>query len=160
MTTQPVQPLTDEEALDKSGNEWLECVKAIQKRSAEVGATWTEGRAGALLAILAQAGYTFIKFDDLSDDGITPKACLATIESAEAEVARLREALKPFANIMPVDSPNLHAKDAVQVWVKDGADVKIICGGVCVGHFWNATNAILDRTATKAALSPQKEPQA
>lgn len=84
-----VKSLTDEEALDAAGQQWLECVAALRKRSAEVGPEWSQERAGALLAVLAQAGYTFIKFDDLSDDGITPKSCVATIAERDGQIAVL-----------------------------------------------------------------------
>lgn len=88
-------PLTDadSEALNRIGLEWLECVNSIIKRSAEIGPAWTQERAGALLAVLAQAGYTFIKFDDLSDDGETPKKAAATIAARDARIKELEAQL-------------------------------------------------------------------
>lgn len=85
------EPLSDETAPDKAIQEWLECVTAIRKRSAEIGPEWSQERAGALLAVLAQAGYTFVKFDDLSDDGVTPKSCLATMDSLRRERDEARD---------------------------------------------------------------------
>lgn len=94
MTEAKPLPLSDEEALNKIGLEWLECVNAIIKRSAEIGQPWSQDRAGALIAILAQAGYTFVKYDDLSDDGVTTKAAQDAITSLQAENAEQRKRLE------------------------------------------------------------------
>ena len=55
-------------ALQKAGEEWLECVNAIIRRTAELGTPWTQKRAGSLIAVLAQAGYSYVKWDDLDED--------------------------------------------------------------------------------------------